>query len=63
MGKEKKKEHLTEGVSFVACYKGKEIASAVTLKELATQAEVKAMLGKKHLVIKHSVPENLIAIY
>lgn len=63
MGKEKKKEFLTEGVGFIACYKGKEIAYAVTLKELTTEKRVKAMLGKKNLVIKHSVPENLIAIY
>ena len=60
---EKKKEYLTKGVGFVACYKGKEIAYAVTLKELATKTTVKAMLGKKNLVIKHNVPENLIAIY
>jgi len=60
---EKKKESLTRGVGFIACYKGKEIASAASLKDLTDRARVKSLLGKKDLVIKHTVPENLIAIY
>lgn len=53
----------THKVGFVACYKGKEIAYSPSFKELASSARVKALLGDSNLVIKHNVPENLIAIY
>ena len=58
-----KKPKIIEGVGFVACYKGKEIASSSNFRDLATQAKVKALLGDKNLLIKHNVPEGLIAIY
>lgn len=58
-----KKPNITAGVGFVASYKGKEIASSSNFKELASLAKVKSLLGDKNLVIKHNVPEGLIAIY
>jgi hypothetical protein len=48
---------------YIACYKGKEIASSADFKSLANKANVKVLLGDKDLVIKHNVPEGLIAIY
>lgn len=51
------------GVGFVACYKGKDIAYSTSLKGLTDKEKVKTLLGKKDLVIKHTVPENLVAIY
>ncbi len=50
-------------VGYVAFYKGEQIASAVDLKQLANRKKVKVLLGDEALVIKHSVPGNLIAIY
>ncbi len=47
----------------MASYKGKDGATADDLNELTNKKEVKVLLGKKDLVIKHNVPENLIAIY
>lgn len=61
--KERNKRRLHSSVGFVACYNGKEIASADSLSELANRARVKALLGKKGLVIKHNVPEDLVAVY
>jgi len=58
-----KKPASKNGVGFVACYKGKEIASSASFKNLANNSKVKALLGDKNLVIKHNVPEGLIAIY
>jgi len=58
-----KKPVTNHGVGFIACYKGKEIASSANFKDLANHAKVKALLGDKNLVIKHNVPEGLIAIY
>ena len=59
---EKKPEKST-GVGFVACYKGKELASSANFKDLTNNTKVKSLLGDKNLVIKHNVPEGLIAIY
>ncbi len=60
----KKRQTLPEhGVGFVAFYKGKEIAFSRSFKDLANTAKVKTLLGDKDLVIKHYVPENLVAIY
>ena len=50
-------------VGFTAFYQGKEIASAASLQELANKAKVKSLLGQKDLVIKHSVPEDLVVVY
>ncbi len=58
-----KKPLIKRSVGFVACYKGNEVAFSTSFKELANTAKVKALLGNKNLVIKHNVPENLIAIY
>ena len=51
------------GVSFIAWYKGKELASSTNFRDLASNSKVKALLGDKNLIIKHNVPEGLIAIY
>ena len=62
--RERKRRTLPEhGVGFIACYKGKEIAFSPSFKDLANTARVKTLLGDKDLVIKHYVPENLVAIY
>jgi len=58
-----KKPVNRNGVGFIACYKGKEIASSANFKELANKTNVKPLLGDKNLLIKHNVPEGLIAIY
>ena len=58
-----KKPVINKGVGFVAYYRGKTIASSANFKTLANQPKVKALLGDKNLVIKHTVPEGLIAIY
>jgi hypothetical protein len=50
-------------IGFIAFYKGKNIASASDLKELVEQTRVHELLGDKDLIIKHTVPENLVAIY
>ncbi len=50
-------------VGFIACYRGRNIAYAPDLKELMAKSRVQALLGNKDLVIKHTIPENLIAIY
>ncbi len=57
------KKTASPRVGFIACYKGKNIAYAVDLQELIGKAKVQALLGNKDLVIKHTIPENLIAIY
>lgn len=48
---------------FEACYKGKTIASAESFEKLAHRAEVKKLLGNKELLIRHTVPEGMIAVY
>ena len=63
MGEKTKQTTLEHGVGFVACYQGTEIAFARSFKDLANTAKVKKLLGDKDLVIKHYVPENLVAIY
>ncbi len=57
------KVRTRESGGFVAYYKDKRIASAVTLQKLANKAKVKALLGNKDLVIKHSVPEDVVVVY
>lgn len=61
-GRDKKKPTL-RGSGFMACYKGETIASAQSFDKLANNAEVRELLGKKGLVIKHTVPEGMIAVY
>ncbi len=48
---------------FMACYKGKTIAATVSFDVLLKEEKVKRLLGSKDLVIKHTVPEGMIAIY
>ncbi|MBI2850327.1 MAG: hypothetical protein HYX80_04705 [Chloroflexi bacterium] len=63
MAEKKKQTIQVHGVGFIACYKGKEIAFSRSFKDLANTAKVKTLLGDKDLVIKHNVPENIVAIY
>lgn len=48
---------------FIACYKGQTIASARSFDVLAQKAEVLELLGKRDFIIKHTVPEGMLAIY
>ncbi len=57
------KRPTSSKVGFIACYKGRDIAYAGDLKELMGKAKVQALLGNKDLLIKHTIPESLIAIY
>ncbi|MEA2086396.1 MAG: hypothetical protein U9O84_05130 [Chloroflexota bacterium] len=50
-------------IGFVACYRGKTIAMASSFDKLMEKPLVKERLGKKDLVIKHTVPEGIIAVY
>ncbi len=50
-------------VGFMACYNGKTIAREQSFGKLVQNSKVKGLLGKKNLVIKHTVPEGMIAIY
>lgn len=59
----RKSIHSTNGVGFVACYEGKEIAFARDFNVLINKALVKDRMGHKSLVIKHNVPEGVIAVY
>jgi hypothetical protein len=61
--KETKTRGARSTTGFIACYNGRKIASAANLHELANRAKVKALLGKKGLLIKHNIPEDLIAVY
>lgn len=58
-----KKLAPSKGLRYIACYRGKKIASSSDFKSLANKAKVKALLGDEELIIKHYVPEGLIAIY
>ncbi len=57
------KRPTSSKVGFIVCYKGRDIVYAVDLKELMGKAKVQALLGNKDLLIKHTIPESLIAIY
>lgn len=48
---------------FMACYKGKTIAATESFETLLKEDTVKRLLGNRDLVIKHTVPEGMIAIY
>ncbi len=50
-------------VGFAAYYHGKTVASAKSFDELAKNSEVQKLLGKEGFVIKHTVPEGMIAVY
>jgi hypothetical protein len=61
--KGKVKDRPIESVGFVACYMGDEIASATSFDKLVKQLEATGLLGNKELVIKHTVPEGIVAAY
>ncbi|OGO18643.1 MAG: hypothetical protein A2Z15_05530 [Chloroflexi bacterium RBG_16_50_11] len=52
-----------ERIGFVALYNGRQIASSGSFEKLTKNAVVKGLLGKDKLIIKHTVPEDVIAIY
>ncbi|MFC1956303.1 hypothetical protein ACFLWZ_07325 [Chloroflexota bacterium] len=53
----------SQTLGFIACYKGQTIASARSFDLLAQKAEVLALLGNKDFIIKHTVPEGMLAVY
>ena len=55
--------HGLQGSGFAACYNGKTIATARSFETLANKPKVRELLGNKKLVIKHTVPEGMIAVY
>jgi hypothetical protein len=50
-------------VGFIACYKGHEIASSKDFGELTKTEKVAELLGNKDLVIKQTIPEDVVAVY
>lgn len=62
-GKVADKKKVTSSTGFIACYKGKRIASARSFKALTAKPRVIALMGDKDLVIKHYTSGNMIAIY
>jgi hypothetical protein len=50
-------------ISFAACFEGQNIATAKNLEVLLNRKAVKKLIGNKGLIIKHIVPEGMIAIY
>jgi hypothetical protein len=63
-GRERKVEsQIARSVGFVANYKGKDIAFAREFDTLINKPMVKERMGEKDLVIKHNVPEGVIAVY
>jgi len=66
--KEKKRRILNRksiphGVGFIACYNGEDIAFAKDFDVLIRKSLVKARIGRKGLIIRHNVPEGMIAVY
>jgi len=55
--------HGLQGSGFTACYNGETIATARSFETLANKPKVKELLGNKKLIIKHTVPEGMIAVY
>ena len=54
---------VMESVGFVACYKGKPIATTQSFEKLVNKKEVKQLLGNKDLLIKHTNPNGMIVVY
>lgn len=52
-----------QSIGFVACYKGQTIASAKSFDILINNTEVKQLFGKRNFIIKHTVPEGMLAVY
>ena len=61
--KVKGRSHELRGGGFAACYNGETIATARNFETLANKPKVRELLGNKKLVIKHTVPEGMIAVY
>ena len=57
------KNKVLENVGFVACYKGKPIATTKSLGKLVNRKNVKQLLGNKDLLIKHTNPNGMIVVY
>jgi len=58
-----KRESISNGIGFVACYNGEEIAFAKDFGVLIEKALVKERMGREGLVIRHNVPEGIVAVY
>ncbi len=58
-----KRVNKSQTLGFIACYRGQTIASARSFDVLAQKAEVLELLGKKDFIIKHTVPEGMLAVY
>jgi hypothetical protein len=61
--RKQKSKTTKDYIGFAACYKGQTIANARSFKTLVNKREVRNLLGNKDLVIKHTVPEGMIAVY
>lgn len=57
------KNKVLESVGFVACYKGKPIATTQSFGKLVNKKKVKQLLGNKDLLIKHTNPDGMIVVY
>ena len=53
----------TTTIGFAAYYNGQKIARSTHLGKLTNNKKVKPLLGKANLIIKHTVPEDVIAVY
>ncbi len=60
---DRKSMKIAHGIGFVAYYEGKEIAFAKDLGVLLEKSLVKERMGHQSLIIKHNVPEGMIAVY
>ena len=54
---------VAHGIGFIAFYRGEEIAFAKDFGVLVGNSLVKARMGNRDLIIKHTVPEGMIAVY
>ena len=54
---------IAHGFGFIAYYQGAEIAFAKDFGVLLGKSLVKERMGSRDLVIKHNVPEGMIAVY
>ena len=59
----RKSVKIAHGVGFIAYYQGEEIAFAKDFSVLVGKSLVKERMGNKYLIIKHTVPEGMIAVY
>jgi len=60
---DRKSMKIAHGIGFVACYEGKEIAFAKDFGVLLRKSVVKERIGHKSFIIKHNVPEGVLAVY